>query len=374
MPSMSHIDRNSSDASVLVQEFLHTKMTADEDLASLNELEVTLRALADWILAAATDATQTIVDPRRVLEVAREISDLASLLVGTVRISVEIGEQPSAGMEHIAFPFGQLVDVSERVTLKQLSESWMDADHKPQMYWQYAIESILVAVDEWSRKSITPAIDAIEQLRLATGEAANVNVPDRAQRMLLESANRRMEAMERNAAELLRSIKRQTTEVGETGLANAFRASGKESSKAAGFWSFGVFACVAAGIGFPIWALHVDLDAFRAVSAFSAVVVRVAVGLPMFALAAYCGHIAAQHRETARHMVILSAQLESIANFSNELPEDERLELRMLMGKRTFSDPGLILRDKGKVGASAEDLVELTKKVAEIMSAAAKSK
>jgi hypothetical protein len=65
-------------------------------------------------------------------------------------------------------------------------------------------------------------------------------------------------------------------------------------------------------------------------------------------------------------MTILVAQLDSVDAYSNELPEDQRLELMMLPGKRTFSDPGLAQLDKGKLSYVPDDVLELVKKLVEL--------
>ncbi|GLE56570.1 hypothetical protein NJBCHELONAE_18790 [Mycobacteroides chelonae] len=67
-------------------------------------------------------------------------------------------------------------------------------------------------------------------------------------------------------------------------------------------------------------------------------------------------------------MDILTAQLNSVGAYSNELPDEKRLELLMLLGKRTFSDPGFILRDKGNLTYVPDDALELLKKLSELLS------
>jgi hypothetical protein len=57
-------------------------------------------------------------------------------------------------------------------------------------------------------------------------------------------------------------------------------------------------------------------------------------------------------------MAVSLAQLKSVRAYSTSLPDRERLELVMLLGKRTFSDPGLVLHDTGKVTYIPAELTE----------------
>lgn len=161
--------------------------------------------------------------------------------------------------------------------------------------------------------------------------------------------------------------------VGQSELTKGFTTARNVANLSAGVWTLGVLLLFLTGVRLPFWALSQEAPLLEGLSPVVTVIVKVLVGLPFFALAAYCGHVAAQHRETARHLTILVAQLKTVGAYTADMPDGDRDKLRLILGERAFSDPGLILHDKGKVTAVPEELTELLKKAIDALVASQKA-
>jgi hypothetical protein len=121
------------------------------------------------------------------------------------------------------------------------------------------------------------------------------------------------------------------------------------------------------GIALPIFALTTEKVVFSpTIDVTVAAIIKALTGLPLFALAAYFGRIASQHRETERYLRILTTQVNTVQSYADVLPQPERGQLIYNLGLRAFADPGLTTTDNGKVSAIPEDLAELLRRAMEL--------
>jgi hypothetical protein len=100
-------------------------------------------------------------------------------------------------------------------------------------------------------------------------------------------------------------------------------------------------------------------------AAISSIVVKLLIGLPLFALATYCGRISAQHRQLSQHMRTLTAQIDSVKAYVAGLPEPVQQEIIVALGRRAFSEPGIASGDAGTVGIPPEQVLPLLEKAIE---------
>lgn len=317
--------------------------------------------MSDEFVAAAAQM-------RPVSESARRF---AALLTANVKLQVRNPVMESEALADdvsLTFQLGQLIDKkllehlhgSSRSILEILRPD-VEAHRKVLEYGQHIEQSRFDYFAE--------AIGILREIATDPNKFADLQLPPVVRTFMAESMLRRLDLIEAAAKKKVDSIGGITTAGGQKTLSEAFDNTKVNANWGAWAWTLGVFASVAAGIGLPLWALSKETALLAALPDLAGVILKVAVGLPLFALAAYCGHVAAQHRDTARHMNILSAQLNSVHAYSNELPDDKRLELLMLLGKRAFSDPNLLVHDKGKVTLLPEDVTELLKKLADMVAA-----
>ncbi|MDO3127976.1 hypothetical protein P5V43_12765 [Mycobacteroides abscessus subsp. bolletii] len=356
MESESSADYEPYEPARFVSEF-HRKATGDlPPSANLGTISNETTTVADRIQAIADRVSaRDSYRAASLREVAVKVRSIRDLL--NEELSVDLPDRS------FAFLFGKLVAPRELSSLRSQSEI-------TQSYIGTSTDSKVIAhirdfgdfLSDWRVNALNPAAEYLRSAIVAIEKVrGSTNLPPKVMDLITESAVRRLN---QNVA----LSDRATTAAGQQGLAKAFVEASEKSKNGAIAWTIGVFACVAAGIGLPIWALSIDGPILAHMTGSPGIVARILIGLPTLALAAYCGHIAAQHRETARHMDILTAQLNSVGAYSNELPDEKRLELLMLLGKRTFSDPGFVLRDKGNLTYVPDDTLELLKKLSELLS------
>lgn len=280
----------------------------------------------------------------------------------------------------IDFLFGQIIDPT---SLEELTGFALSLDELVALESEGAFDTtdpylrmnitelgkFITALESWNDSGFASAVDLLSRIRAASDMPLTVKAPRQLQELIDQGLAGRLEQLEQRATESLEKIQTATTKIGQAKLSGSFLQAKAWANVSAWTWTAGVFLCVVAGIALPVWALTTDHEAFKsAAPGLAGLALKVAIGLPLFGLAAYCGHVAAQHRETARHMSILSAQLNQVQAYSDILDPVQGQELLMLLGKRTFSDPGLAIYDKGKVSYIPDDVIDALRKVAQVIS------
>lgn len=208
----------------------------------------------------------------------------------------------------------------------------------------------------------------IEEFRNLSRENDQINVVfgPMVRSRTLERQARRVDEIETLAERNLENIQAAAHAVGAERLSKDFDARAKKDSLSATLWTAAVFACIVLGVGLPILVLSVDTVVLTKLSGTPGMIIKALTGIPFFGAAGYCARIASQHRETARHLGILTTQIDSAPAYVAELPDDNRLQLMMMLGRRAFSDPELMVKDKGSVGATPEELIPLLEKAMDV--------
>ncbi len=130
-------------------------------------------------------------------------------------------------------------------------------------------------------------------------------------------------------------------------------------------WTAGVFGFVTLGILAPIIVFSFDVQISN-VASWAGVLIKLAISLPLFGIAAYCGRVAAQHRELARHMKLLAVQIDTIEPYIEKMNDQQKSEMRMFLGRRLFSSVDLEVKDSGNISVIPTEVIPLLEKAMDI--------
>ncbi|MFV8165803.1 hypothetical protein ACNQVK_27505 [Mycobacterium sp. 134] len=208
---------------------------------------------------------------------------------------------------------------------------------------------------------IDPAVRILQDLP-ANRDQTEVVVGNRARSRLTEMKAARVSEIEDIAERSLENIRAAAHGVGVGRLAKDFESGRDTEKEGAKFWTTAVFLCVAAAVSLPILILSVDTHLFSQLSGPTGVAIKALIGLPFLGLAGYCARIASQHREAARHLAILTTQMDALRAYVDGLPAEDQREITMILGRRAFSNPELGARDSGQINALPDDAAKALEK------------
>ncbi|WP_163723137.1 hypothetical protein [Mycolicibacterium psychrotolerans] len=285
---------------------------------------------------------------RGLLQTALDAERIAKLLAGEFLINVHDGGRS----DHIQGTFGQLIGPDELHSLASQSDTT-----SAYISTKSSDSAVLTHLDgygkflnDWWLVAVMPVAELLSRATTSTTQISiGVRETPVVREAITESERLRQQRLSSDLEETLNSAKTATTNVGESELTKAFSDVQSEAEWAVRRWTLSVFVFVLIGVLTPFIAINVDIEALKQLTELSGLLIKVSSSLPFFGLAAYSGHIAAQHRETSRHLTILNAQIKSVRAYSNELPDSNRLELMTALGHRAFADPGFVSKDKGNV-------------------------
>ena len=161
------------------------------------------------------------------------------------------------------------------------------------------------------------------------------------------------------------NIKKASGEVASIRQQHTFLGFHREEARLSARWTSGVFAFVLAGVVAPIAVLTFDVRISN-VSSWVGVLIKLAIALPLFGVAAYCGRVAAQHREIARHMKLMAVQVDTLESYIETMSEQQKSDMRILLGKRLFSNVDLEVKEDGNISIVPIEVVPLLEKAMEI--------
>ncbi|MGV0736068.1 hypothetical protein ABQF35_07500 [Mycobacterium syngnathidarum] len=311
----------------------------------LNEVEQRIEAvvtsLPDGMRDRAAGLEQTAQQAQRIRNVL--LSDVSL----TIR---DYGVQVTDRAEQFETRFGKLIPANEVQALKSqtdITSSYIGTTSADSAILTH-IDSYGRYLNDWWHISVIPTADLVNRATTGTSQlSVGTRVSTPLSSVLEESRERRAEQISHELEATLDSVKKATTAAGEVGLTSAFDEVRDQARCGSRLWTAAVFICVALGIAVPVWALSVDSGVLVQLTGLAGLVIKALSGLPLFALAGYSGHIAAQHRETSRHLTVLIAQIKSVQAYANELPPEQRLRLMSKLGDRAFADPGFTLQESG---------------------------
>lgn len=315
----------------------------------LQEVTKSIDLVADSVVETDAELAQSV------RAVAQIVGRLAAALPSQGQIAYR--DRDTGKREYPTFAFGRLIKREEIHALRSRAEdvgSYIRTAEANSDKISH-IRAFGDILGGWKTTALWPVADLIDR-------TTDVYMfPTVVSELLSEASYARISTIEDSAKQRLNEIERITSKAGQGGLAAAFTDARDEARRGARYWTGGVFICVLLGIALPVYALSLDIDALKQLTGLAGLLIKALSGLPLFALAAFSGHVAAQHRETARHWSILTAQIKSVQAYSNELPDQQRLDLMFILGKRAFSDPGFVLLDKGNFAVVPEAATELSK-------------
>jgi hypothetical protein len=288
------------------------------------------------------------------------VKRLESCLVSMINLG---GEQ-----RHGEFLFGELIRPDELRNLQSICTRAANILVPKVTHLAQNAETLKLskALRDWEQSVINPALDSLTYFRSTLGPTDLLVTEPPISDMLSQRREQRIGELEQAAQRGVASIKRAAGVAGKERIAQTFADGAKEEEKTAKFWTGCVVGFVIAGIILPVVALSTDKFVFTQITGLTGTIIKALTCLPLFALATYFGHIAAQSRDLSRHLKVLTAQIDSVQAYVMELPEEMQHEIVEVLGKRAFGDPGLITRDKGKISVIPEDIIPSLQKALEI--------
>ncbi|MDQ0283774.1 hypothetical protein [Rhodococcoides fascians] len=150
----------------------------------------------------------------------------------------------------------------------------------------------------------------------------------------------------------LAAAKSATGQTGEVLLSAAFGEDAVRDEKIATGLSVGAGAVLLSALGIGIWIVGGDHE-----MTIPLVIAKVGLTIPFLGLSAYLGRLANHYREAARWARTAAVQLRSIEPFVQGFDASEsREEVRLVLGRRVFGDPGFT---KSAKSMDTEDAVSI---------------
>jgi hypothetical protein len=316
----------------------------------------------------ATEIRQTLPERRSVevnggTAVVAEASQLATLL--DEGITIFVLSDPAS--PEINFGLGHLVEVQALQDLKdhcsQLKAAIAQQPSQGQTFTQ-TIARFFDYIRSWRLEVLDRALSDIAAVQLLPN-TYRILLQTTVQQVLLERQTRRINQLEQDAQKTLAYMRRAAGEVATASIAATFKTSAQSEHNRTRLWTAGTFVAAAVGVALSIWAFNRGAT-FAHYEGWPAFAVKVLIGLPFYAAAAYSARIAAGHRDLYRHLFILVAQLDSVFAYTEDLPADQQRELTMLLGQRAFGNPQASAADTSGFSLMPTDLVSGAARIIEI--------
>ena len=300
---------------------------------------------------------------RELLQTAKDVERVAKLLAGEFSINVHDGIRA----DHIQGTFGQLIIADEIRSLASQSDTtsaYIDTKSSDSAVLTH-LDGYGKFLNDWWLIAVMPAAELFSRATIGTTQISiGVTVSPVVREAVTESERLRQQRVTSELERTLSAAQAATSNVGENELTKAFSDVQGDAEWAVRRWTLGVFVLAILGLAAPFVAINADMEVIKQLGDdLPALLVKLSTSLPFFTLAAYSGHVAAQHRETARHLTILNAQIKSVRAYSSELPEANRLELMTALGHRAFADPGFVSKDMGNVTLVPDGATDLVKQI-----------
>lgn len=200
-----------------------------------------------------------------------------------------------------------------------------------------------VRAAELEAKSIERGIDrALSQERSdGLGNPTPSGSPDEVLAQV-KNAVSEVEDIRLRAENALDATRQAAGQAGEVSLGANFALAGIRNGRVAAMLSANSIAALilACGLGVRILGGLEDIDLLDELA-------KLALTLPIFAVAAYLGRLSSHYREAARWAQTAAIQLMSVDAFAEGLSsEEQRDELKLALGVRVFGDPGFGVQAK----------------------------
>jgi len=296
------------------------------------------------------------------------LAEIMDLLTDRVTVAPDLYRQDGT----VTFELGQLCRTGGLEALNGIARQRIARmQHEPELSLSDELMEFTTTLKGFRSAEIDPAIRILQDLS-ADQDHMEVSLGQHATSRVTQMQVARVSEIEDIAERSLENIRAAAHGVGVGRLAKDFEAGRDTEKTGAKFWTTGVFLCVAAAVSLPILILSVDTHLFSQVSGPTSVIVKALTGLPFLGLAGYCARIASQHREAARHLAILTTQMDALRAYVDGLPDEDQREITLILGRRAFSNPELGTRDSGRVNALPDDAVKVLEKAVDLAKEARK--
>lgn len=300
---------------------------------------------------AESMAPSALAEQHAVVGVARDKAvDLISVLSNLVMIYPSSMAQKSQ-----SFDFATLVPRPAMALLASRSIEVKDAIDLPNSDQETVLTALSRYIDELDRfdqDCVEPILTELETVkndsnyRVKYGGPIETRLHDRLWTRYQSYQGKMAELVESMNSELAKfeavrtAAEEAATETGKRRLKRDFGSVGNRETGWATLWTVFAFLLTVAAISIPVILFSSDVN-FASVTGTPATLIKTFIGVPLLAFAAYCGKVASQHRDTARHMKSLVSQIESVGAYVATLPDASKDEIRLALGKRAFANPEL---------------------------------
>ena len=315
--------------------------------------------------------------------VLRPASGKVKLLHKLLRDSLSIYPTSSLLASPVTVPFGALIPRDQLNVLTAQSASLIDllnTQNADASTFESPISGFLAYLEEFTENSVKPALDDVDRFQQAQteyqveiGNALDAALIDHRREQLnsyveqLERGLSDLQSRSEKLAETERAAEKAVSQKGRERLQRDFASMGLRETWWAGGWTAAAFILTCVAIAIPIILFWRGVE-FASVTGLSATLIKTFIGLPLLVFAAYCGKVASQHRDTARHMNILVTQIDSVSAYVAELPDEAKDEVRLVLGKRAFSTPELAASGKAENEPNSGEVALLLSKALDIIS------
>ncbi|SPM31349.1 hypothetical protein Mvan_3607, partial [Mycobacterium terramassiliense] len=295
------------------------------------------------------------------------IAETLDLLTDNVGVVQDLYRRDGA----VTFQLGQLCRTDGLEALAGITRERIAKMQAPDQSLSGVTSDFASVIGGFQAGEIDPAIRVLQEIS-ANNDQMDVSLGQHANSRLTKIQATRVSEIEGEAERSLENIRAAAHGVGVGRLAKDFEAGRNDERSSAKFWTSAVFVCVAAAVSLPILIHSVDTHLFSQLSGTTGVIVKALTGLPFLGLAGYCARIASQHREAARHLAILTTQMDALRAYVDGLPGEDQREITMILGRRAFSNPELGTRDSGQVNMLPDDALKVLEKAVDLAKEAQK--
>ncbi len=295
---------------------------------------------------ASAALTNSIADVERDLKALREAAADSDLVRESTVVLEFLGELRTDLVDPVEFHPPRSAEIKFRlghlIPTKELA-SLTDA---LQLRWEGRAHDLAARVEQ--RKSIPdsfttwrdaqyPAV--LDQLADVQANGIQVVASPRTQQALFSRLAQRLARNVQESEAGKKAVQEAAGETGQEVIGQTFGTAADTEAASAKWWTAAVVVLVLLGLAGTLAVVHFENDLLGSLDGGWGLIFKALVGLPLYGLAAYCAHVAGEHRTLARHFRILAVQLRAVGAYIEPLLEDQRSELRMILGRQAFSSP-----------------------------------
>ena len=325
-------------------------------------------------LEQSTQAIKSLIDKLEKVDIDNQTLEALHLQARTVH-SILTSVVALSGRLHGEFAFGEIIrpealdELRTQCTGRSVDVVVPTDEFLPR---PSQLQRFTNQLFDWQQAATVPALDSLIYLRNTLGPGDLIVTAHPISELINHRRQQRMADLEKEAERNVAKIRQAAGTAGKERIAQTFADAAFGEEKLAKFWTRCVVGFTLVGVLLPVVVLSTDKVVFTMVTGLAGTIIKTLTCLPLFALAAYSGRIAAQHRDMYRHLKVLTAQIDSVNAYVTGLPTKLRDDILESLGKRAFADPGLVAHDEGKMSPIPEEVIKTLQKALETTTEALK--